>query len=231
MQLKIVSLNIAGFRDWKTRKPQIVDFLDAEAADVVLLQEIKFDPKTSAYTQASMINQQLSHSYNYTQTTVSKFYQPSAGKAYREGLAILSRYPIVTSEALVLTKNLDDKHPRIVQNADLQLNDRILGISNIHLSNNQFSTEQLQELLDIFKARDEHRIIAGDFNIFDLSQPKDMYMADYTASVEFKKYTSFPTEDRTLDYSLIPKPYTYESIGVKEGLSDHNALVFNINVG
>jgi hypothetical protein len=39
MRLKIISLNIAGFKDWNTREPQIVNFLDAEAAGAFIYRK------------------------------------------------------------------------------------------------------------------------------------------------------------------------------------------------
>ncbi|HEX6258319.1 MAG TPA: endonuclease/exonuclease/phosphatase family protein, partial [Candidatus Saccharimonadales bacterium] len=114
MQLKIISLNLAGFKDWEPRKQKIIDFIDKENPDILLLQEVKFDPSISAFSQSILLNQLLRKPFQFTQTTVSKFYQPSVGEAYREGLAILSKFPIKDSEALVLVKQADDKHPRII---------------------------------------------------------------------------------------------------------------------
>src|SRR5687768_12197017 len=168
MQLKIISLNLAGFKDWESRRQKITDFIDKESPDILLLQEVKFDPLISAYSQSTLLNQLLQKPFSFTQTTVSKFYQPSVGGAFREGLAILSKFPIKDSEALVLVKQADDKHPRIIQSADLLIGERQVGIANIHLSNNKYSTEQLRELITIFESRQEERIIAGDFNILQL---------------------------------------------------------------
>lgn len=228
MQLKIISLNLAGFKDWESRQQKIIDFINKENPDVLLLQEVKFDPLISAYGQSTLLNQLLQKPLPFTQTTVSKFYQPSVGDAFREGLAILSKFPIKDSEALVLVKQADDKHPRIIQSADLTINERQIGIANVHLSNNKYSVEQLRELIAIFASRKEERIIAGDFNILQLENEKESYIENYTSSTDFKKYVSFPSENITLDYALIPKHLAFESLDIYEGLSDHNALVFVI---
>jgi endonuclease/exonuclease/phosphatase family metal-dependent hydrolase len=230
MQLKIISLNLAGFKDWGSRSKKIIDFINKESPDVLLLQEVKFDPKISAYSQSTLLNRLLKTPFPYAQTTVSKFYQPSVGEAYREGLAILSKFPIKDSEALVLIKQADDKHPRIIQSADLIINERQIGIANVHLSNNKYSVEQLRELIAIFASRKEERIIAGDFNILQLENEKESYIENYTSSTDFKKYVSFPSENITLDYALIPKHLAFESLDTYEGLSDHNALVFVVSV-
>lgn len=108
-------------------------------------------------------------------------------------------------------KQADDKHPRIIQSANLLIDERTIGIANIHLSNNKYSIEQ-------------------DFNILQLENEKESYADYYTSSIDFKKYVSFPSENITLDYALIPKHFAFESLDVHEGLSDHNALVFVVSV-
>ncbi|HSW77542.1 MAG TPA: endonuclease/exonuclease/phosphatase family protein [Candidatus Chromulinivoraceae bacterium] len=225
MQLKIISLNLAGFKDWELRRQKIIDFIDKENPDVLLLQEVKFDPLISSFSQSTLLNQLLQKPFAFTQTAVSKFYQPSVGESYREGLAILSKFPIKDSEALVF-----DKHPRIIQSADLLINEQTVGIANIHLSNNKYSVEQLRELITIFASRKEERIIAGDFNILQLENEKESYIENYTSSTDFKKYVSFPSENITLDYVLVPKHFAFESLDIYEGLSDHNALVFVVGL-
>lgn len=230
MQLKFISLNLAGFKDWESREQRIIELIDKEAPDIVLLQEVKFDPSKSNYCQSISLNKLLREPFPYTQTTVSKFYQPSIGDAYREGLAVLSRHPISNSESLVLVKQLDDKHSRIIQNIDLNVGERQVCIANIHLSNNRHSVEQLNELVSIFASRKEKRIIAGDFNIPKLEDQKDSYAEYYSSSIEFKKYVSFPSENLTLDYVLIPKESSFHSLDTHEGLSDHSSLIFTIEL-
>lgn len=94
MQLKVCSLNLAGFKDWESRQQKIIDFIDKENPDILLLQEVRFDPSISTHCQSVLLNQLLQKPFQFTQTTVSKFYQPSVGDAFREGLAILSKFPI-----------------------------------------------------------------------------------------------------------------------------------------
>ncbi len=230
MQMKLISLNLAGFKVWESRRQKIVEFINEEDPDVILLQEVKFDPLESIYSQSILLNKLLVKPFPYTQTAVSKFYQPSTGKAYREGLATLSKYPISNSESLVLMKQADDKHQRIIQNIDLSVDGGQVGLANIHLSNNKYSVEQLRELLGILTSRKEERIIAGDFNILKLEDQKDSYAENYSSSIDFKKYVSFPSENITLDYVLLPKKLAFQSLYIHEGLSDHNSLIFTVNL-
>jgi exonuclease III len=71
--MRIVSLNIAGYGDWEARQPQIIDFLNRHQPAVVMLQEVKFDPRRSAFNQAMQLNQQLTSPFRYSQSTVASF--------------------------------------------------------------------------------------------------------------------------------------------------------------
>lgn len=230
MELKFTSLNLAGYKDWSTREASIIQFINRTQPDVLLLQEVKFDPAFSYYNQAVNMNQQLESPFHYHQSTISKYYQPSSGEAFREGLVALSKFPIINSEALVLVKQADDKHPRIIQNVNLNLGNEELHVTNVHFSNNHHSVGQLQELLTILRERQDQRIIVGDFNIFSLQEHGDLYSDTYSSSTDFKPYISFPAEDRTLDYALVPKDLALISIETTPGLSDHAAVTFTIHL-
>lgn len=226
MDMKVTSLNLAGYKNWHERELNIVSYLEAVDSDVVFLQEVKFNPEYSPYSQSKYLNSLLSTPYLYSQTSVSRIFQSSQNEESREGLAVLSRYPIVDSEVIVLRKREDDKHTRIIQKVSLLINDRVINFTNVHFSNNEYSHEQLEETLLITKNRNESSIILGDFNIFDLQTVSHLYSADYVASTEISKYISFPSEASTFDYILMPREYAFTSLGVGEKLSDHNALSF-----
>lgn len=227
--MKLVSLNLCGYSDWKDREDKIVIFLNNANADIVYLQEIKFDINETSTNQASYLNSLLDKPYKYSNTSVTKFYRPSIGEPFREGLATLSRYPIINAENLALTQAEDDKHVRIIQNIDLDNENTTIKISNVHFSNNTHSTEQLKEVLAILDSRNESRIIMGDFNIFSLNQSKELYGEKYKCSADFTKYVSYPPKEQTLDYMLLPHSYDFLSVSVQDGLSDHNALIVDIS--
>lgn len=228
--MKVTTLNLAGYKNWYERETKIVAYLNDTKSDVVFLQEVNFDPGYSPLSQAKYLNSKLMSPYPYSQVNVSRFYQPSIGNSYREGLAVLSMHPIVESEVLALTQKPDDKHTRIIQTVSLLIDSRVVHFTNVHFSNNHYSTEQLRETLDIIKKRGEQSIILGDFNIHDVQTVSDMYSTDYTASSEFARYISFPSEGATFDYVLLPKKYNFMSITTGEGLSDHNAVTTELNI-
>lgn len=228
MTYTFITLNVQGYAHWAKREANIVAYLDSQDADFVLLQEVRFDETKSSRNQAETLNSRLRQPYKYFASAVARYYQPREGDPYKEGLAILSRFPIIKSEVLALTKRPDDKHQRLIQNVDIDVPER-LKLSNVHFSNNQYSAEQLAEVISIFSLREERRIIAGDFNIFDLSASEDLFGSDYMASVEYRPYVSYPSENRTLDYILLPREYGFNSLETTENLSDHAAVYFEVN--
>jgi endonuclease/exonuclease/phosphatase family metal-dependent hydrolase len=222
--MKVTTLNLAGYKNWAERQSNIISYLEATDSDVVFLQEVKFDPEYSLYSQSRYLNSLLSTPYPYSQTSVSRIFLSSQNEESREGLAALSKHPIVDSEVIVLRKRADDKHTRIIQKVSLLIDGQVVNFTNVHFSNNAYSDEQLEETLLIAKNRNESSIILGDFNIFDIQTVSQLYAADYVASTEIKQYVSFPSEGATFDYMLAPKAYKYSSLDIGENLSDHNAL-------
>lgn len=226
--MKITSLNLAGYKKWSEREGPILEYLESTQSDLVFFQEVKFNSEISVLNEASLISSKLKVPYEYKQSAISRIYISSEGEESREGLSVLSRYPIVDSEILVLKKRDDDKHTRIVQNVDVLISGVLQKFSNVHFSNNDYSDEQLEEVLKVAEGRQEKRIVVGDFNIFDIDTVGHLFFEDYTVSTSVSQYISFPSEAVTLDYILIPKVYEFKSLSVGENLSDHNALTFEI---
>ena len=227
--MKVTTFNLAGYKNWSEREANIVSYLNETASDVVFFQEVKFDSQFSPQSQAQYINSKLKNPYPFSAAGVTKYYQPSHGEPYREGLAVLSSFPIIESESLVLTKRPDDKHTRIIQNVCLQVGEQTAHFTNVHFSNNQYSAEQLKETLEILRSRKVKSVVLGDFNIFDLGDMKNTYADLYEASSDVKAYVSFPSENLTLDYILVPKPSEILSLTLGEGMSDHNALTAELD--
>lgn len=228
MDMKVTSLNLAGYKNWSERESNIVSYLETADSDVVFLQEVKFNIEYSPFTQSRYLNSLLSTPYPHSQASVSRIFE-SGGSESREGLAVLSKYPISDSETIVLKKRTDDKHTRIIQKVSVLANGQTTNFTNVHFSNNNYSDEQLEETLKITKSRNETSVILGDFNIFDIKAVSDLYSSDYRVSTDFYQYVSFPSENVTLDYVLVPREYGFTSLSIGENLSDHNALTFELS--
>lgn len=224
-KITLLTLNLAGYKDWSKRQAAIVVALNQANADIVLLQEVRYDPSISPVNQAEFINSLLATSYEHSVYDISRFYAPSVGEPYREGIAILSRLPLHNPETLALAKASDDKHTRIIQSVDVAIDSASFGLTNVHFSNNQHSTSQLKEALDILGSRNKSNLIAGDFNIFDINTQRGLFEDNYTVSTDITTYISFPSENATLDYMLLPNKLRYVSVKTVEGLSDHNGVL------
>ena len=227
--MKITSLNLQGFDNWEVRQSAITEYLTSESPDVVIFQEAVYLPDLSAYNQAQLLNTTLG--YPYQQSIISRLQVGLEYPVYREGLAALSRHPIVSSDAIVLKQEADDEHQRIVQLLDIYVDDQLIKLANVHFSITDvtdFASPQLQELLDILASRGEQRIIAGDFNINRLEDLADIWQGEYTASTDFD-YISYPGMNKRNDYFLIPKNYLMTDISTSgDGLSDHRGLTATI---
>lgn len=224
--MKVLSLNIGGNNAFESRLDNIVDYLSDISADIICLQEVMLHEDVSPLSQARQINEQLG--YPQIAESITRYYVTSEGNAYKEGLAILAKHPLKNVEGFTHVKMPDDKHQRIALLADIETESGSVQIANVHFSNNEYSKMQLSELLDLLSARNEQRLIIGDFNM----QPKDVSQiagSDYQSSFDFKEYVSYPFKSETLDYALVPAQYKITSVNAENAdISDHSPLIINL---
>lgn len=234
MKLTLTSLNLQAFEAWEERSPRILKYLEKANPDVIFFQEAVFLPEISPHNQAQLLNQELG--YPYEMSTISRMQKSSVHPVYREGLAVLSKYAMASSDTIILKKDERDEHNRILQLFDIKVGESIIRLGHIHFSitdDFDFATPHLQETLDILTSRSEKRILMGDFNLTNLNESSHLWGGDYRASNEVE-YISFPTlpwGPKSTDYALIPIEYTFDSITVSEdGLSDHRALTVTVDI-
>ena len=227
----ITTLNLQEFHDWDARQPAVIEYLQSTSADIILFQEVVYLPTISPYNQVQLLNQSLQ--YPNIQSAVTRLQPSSKYETYREGLAAISKFPVVQSDTIILKQAKGDEHNRIVQLLDIEINGRIVKIANVHFSITDitdFATAHLQETLEILASRGEERIIAGDFNLSNLEQTSELWEASYRCSTE-QDYISYPSMSKRIDYFLIPKSYSFDSISTSgDGISDHRALTVGISL-
>jgi len=227
--MKLTTLNLQGFIDWEQRQPAIEAYLQSVQPDVIFFQEVVYLPNISPYNQAQILNGALK--YTFENSAVTRLQPSKAYGTYREGLATLSKYPIVKTDTLILKKAPDDEHNRIVQLIDIKVDDDIIKLANVHFSLTDtidFATAHLKETLAILSTRNEERIIAGDFNIDHLEALSDVWDDHYRASTEVP-YISYPYMHKRNDYVLVPKNYSFIDISTSgDELSDHRAVTTEI---
>jgi endonuclease/exonuclease/phosphatase family metal-dependent hydrolase len=221
-----VTLNVAGRKDIDARLDKIIDFLNEEGADIVCLQEVTFDDGSNL---AHKINAELSKPYEFVQADLAEEYIRE-GVPQTDGLAILSRSKVYEAKVITLTKvpadenGRPDFHRRIAQLVTLENGTKI---TNTHLASNNNSHLQFEELL---KLAPNDSILAGDFNLpkQKMLTRKEIWSKSHTCSIDIKDYISFPKENQTFDYILMPTNKEIVDIRIIEGLSDHNAIACDV---
>lgn len=232
MKFLLTSLNLQGYDYWDVRFPHILHYLQDTNPEFICFQEVVYLPTISTYNQVAVLNQKLGYPYEYSDVT--RLQVGLEHPIYREGLASLSRYQVAKTETIILKQTNGDRHNRIIQLLDVKINNTVMvKIANIHLSVTDmvdFATPQLQEILDLLKARGEKRIIIGDFNINLLEESSTLWKNDYISTCD-TDYISYPKTNKRIDYALVPNEYSITSVSVSgDDLSDHRALTVAIEI-
>lgn len=138
MKIKVISLNI-----WNGGKlfPAVLDFLKAESADIVMLQEVYDGDNELAdnYKSMSVLRQKL----DYEHAGFARAYlEKKSSRLIPHGNAILSKFPILSGTSFLLAENqrqfyLDiPEHwpqlPALVQSARLKAGDQFINVFNVH---------------------------------------------------------------------------------------------------
>lgn len=233
MKITFGSLNVQGFADWDDRKTNIVDYVQKTNPDILLFQEVTFLPQINAENQVSLLNKSLH--YLYENTAITRLQDSPVYENYREGLGVISKYPILKSETIILKQQPHDEHQRIVQLIDVLCKDKIIKFANVHFSisdnDENLPREHLRELLQILESRGETRIMGGDFNMDSIDLHSDLWQDTYICS-SVTPYITYPSMNKRVDYFLLPKEYAFTSIATSpDGLSDHRALTVSAEDG
>lgn len=175
--MKIAVLNAANYDDhphWEQRRATIADAFLRRRPDVVMLQEVRFDPARASTrsTGLDMASQLASDLGMQCCLAIAQYYDPSDN--YRpcdrvtsvwEGLAVLTRErPKCNSSLSLSVPQWLDRNHRIVQRIELSCG---LVLYNVHLSTAEAEGRaQLDCILDwVFGDASEKRsLLAGDFN-------------------------------------------------------------------
>lgn len=234
MLLKIMTLNYWRYYELDQRLANIINAIQREKPDVICFQEMQIDSSHSPFSQVELLKSKLSgwdfslHSTIYAKTHQrgSKLPQP-----VQHGMAVLSRCPIINSFEYYLSLSEEETEPRSILCFDIKLNIDTVKLANIHFANREkWAKAQLEEFLNYLNSRKERRIMAGDFNSYQLSQYQPIYHG-YTSSYDIKPYISYPKDNWCLDYVLIPDSYKFTGIKLlDEYLSDHKGLIADISI-
>ena len=241
MEMKILTINIWRYYEWKKRKEKVINFLKEQNADIVFLQEVAYDErlKDKWSNQIKEINKQT----RYPASTFGKLMEMKKwhGKPINwimhYGFGILSKYPIKHSEVVVLSpveKNKKFGFMHVI----IETSKGSIDLINVHFENtNKGSKEQLKQTLEWCKEKGIKPIIAGDFNMKIIEDLKELAEKDYHISYLINPYKSFmPTNFShdnipiTLDYIIAHKnKFEMSEVEcVNNDISDHNSVLATI---
>lgn len=232
---KMMTLNLWCYFDWDNRKDAIVSLMKDAQPGVVAFQEAQTNPSFSAWPQSDFIANSCNYPYRVFAPTYGRNGQvsPSGTMDQRAsyGLALISKYPIVSSETYFLSQHPDHNEACSVLFCKIEVEGTIIDVCNVHFGNSDlFADLHLNELMDLCGARNIQPIILGDFNIFDLSVYKKTRLKNYILSTDTATYESMPKNNGTLDYIAVPSEYTISSVVCPDiYVSDHRALLANVD--
>lgn len=228
--LKLMTLNLWGYKHWDKRQEAILSLIKKLSPDIIALQEVQFDITKSVVSQASYLAEIGHYPYVIYTPSFRKDRYPReqsliGGRSH--GLAFMSKFPFTSNELYLLSQGEGFEEPCSVLFASVGVDGHKIELCNVHFGNtNQESNEHLEELSKLFTIRNIHPIILGDFNIFKLRDRSDSnLLKSYLLSSDELVYTSIPKNKGTLDYIAIPKEYSFENIICPDDVvSDHRAV-------
>lgn len=230
--ISIFTLNLWRYYDFDSRKPKIIKFLKKNDPDIIFLQGVQINQAFSPFSQVELIKKFLpSYKYSIHSTIYLKHFE--RGKRLKvpvqHGMAILSKYPILNSFEYFLAQENNESEPRSILCFDVDIKEKLYYFANIHFTNKeQTAKNELVEFLKFIHSRGEKRILAGDFNLFDLPKYSDIYVG-YRLSYNFKNYLSYPNDNGCLDYVLMSDNFEFKDLRLSEsGLSDHKGVFVKI---
>jgi endonuclease/exonuclease/phosphatase family metal-dependent hydrolase len=233
--VKVLNLNLFNYNNFEKRKQKIIAFIKKHNPDIVVLQEVRDDLQFNkkGNNQAKQLNEKLDYPHIVFYPVTDK--RKERPKKYKlrciEGIAVLSKFPIIKTEKKKLQKHKDDRY--YCGNLYFRVKaEKEIDFIAVHFSNsNYFSLLHLLETLRYINKRKIKPIIIGDFNFIDSYVLHDLTEKEYKSSLKFKRYISYPLAKYTLDYILIPKKYKFKTFKCGgTNLSDHKALIAEISV-
>ena len=165
--MKVMTLNIWNYNDpWQTRFHLITDLIESLQPDVIGLQEIRYDKEYDLKrNQAEQIAERLKgYQFVYEKAQIDS-------DAKWEGLAIFSKYDILDSNSIQLSRDMkddiDQRHQRIVLRASIDSPSGRFHFFNTHLTLSYKARNRvITEVVDFFESYESRlpKVIVGDFN-------------------------------------------------------------------
>ncbi len=243
MDLKVLTINIWRYFDWEKRKKRLISFLKNQNSDLIFLQEAAYDDrlKDTYKNQVQELNLELDYKdfVFEKESEMTKWHKEPIDWLMYYGLGIISRFPIIKKEMILLPPVLRDKNFGFLH-VVIKTPKGDIDLINVHLENSdEGSKKHLKFLLGWCKKKKIKPIIAGDFNIKQTDVLLNLTDQDFFVSYKIKPYFSFmPTEFSnnkepiTLDYIIADKSI-FKMSNIKcitNSPSDHNPIIAKISL-
>ena len=178
--MKVITFNLRNNSDrWRERFPLIVQTLLEEEADLIGLQEVFTN--IGEMNQAELIADQLNSKLG------APHYKPYVTRCRgelkdREGIAILSRLPVLSFDEIALPNIW-----RVAQKVQVLIEGRQVTFINTHLHHEPASDEsirlpQAQAVLDWIKPSESPIILVGDMNAQPNSSTIQLFKKSLTSA-------------------------------------------------
>lgn len=235
--LKVMTLNLWCYFDWDNRKDNITSLIKEESPDIIGFQESQTNHAFSDFPQSDVIANATGYTYRVFAPTYKRDGQVDADGGMTQetsyGLALISKYPIVSVETYFLRRHPDYTEETSVLFCKIDVGGTIVDVCSVHFGNSElWSNLHLNELMDLCEERNVQPIILGDFNHFHLDVYKENRLKDYSLTTDIAEYESMPKNNGTLDYIVVPSSlYTIDEVTCPEVyVSDHRAVVATIGL-
>jgi endonuclease/exonuclease/phosphatase family metal-dependent hydrolase len=169
LELRLLSFNVMGMELWQSHCDLAVEELRELDVDIMFLQELGGDLKSTPSAQVCILAENLGFDYKCTVPYSNKAAGP---KVFAKGLAVLSKYPFDFIQIIPLPVHKDDSS-RIALLFSVSIGRHKIHCINLHLSwrpeDYLLRMKQVDHLMSHLKILDwlnqsMYLIIAGDFN-------------------------------------------------------------------
>jgi len=217
--LTVVSYNIWFAENIDQALSELNEIKSQRELDIVLLQEMD-------EVGTEQIAQELQLNYVYFPAAIEPTYHKNFGNA------ILSRWPIVDSQKLILPhKSLSNRMNRIATRATIRIQGADILVYSLHTESiftlPQFREDQYTAVLDDIGPEAKHVIVGGDFNSFteaNVEEIEEAYrQAGFMRVSEGSGYTIVKYGIEVSSDHIFAKGFIVEEAGkmVRATASDH----------
>lgn len=231
--MKMMSYNIhhgVGLDD-ELNLNRIAAVIKNAGATIIGLQEVDrfYGERSNFQDQAKELATLLDYHYGYGANVEEPSQHPEFTTS-QYGIAVLSKYPIISNEHLLLHSFGEEQ--RGVLKTAININEQTVHIYNTHLGLDSHSRQsQVNELIEMMNDDTQPHILLGDFNtgpdsqaITDLLQRTDLI----DAFQHVQAAHSFPSDhpDQRIDYIFTSSSFTNKDQTVLHSqASDHLPII------